>query len=481
MGSKTYVKNAIRVVEALIVEDDPEAKLKSTARNPFPSAYKAVLDVTPELNNELGSRFLQLIRILWWAIELGRLDIFVEVLQLSQHQVLPRRGHLEALYHIFAYLKRHDENGARIVFDRKSSCIDERVFNSNADWQDFYGDICKELPPNMPISQCIDVNISCFVDANHAGNAITWQSHTGIIIYVQNAPIIWFSKRQNTVESCSFGKMNLLRSVPRKICLSPCDTSFECLACQLMARSMYCVIITELWRIRRYLNLSLQRSIMQSIIMRSVRRLPRKSYAWVKRTAGPIWQTCSRRCSLPIDVKPYADSSCISFDDITWVINRRMDEVFSPLERTKSAGSNTRLWRTNRWLGLNHSSARTHDLRGPFKYGRYGTETASTVSNWWRWKSRHKFTVSYFRIPFSIQLHCLFHSVKVESAVTYAFSSVCADLRRHERWIFPPCAKDQNGADGASLNSVFGLLLQVIAMALQYLVLYYSTSYSVYR
>ena len=39
MGSKTYLKNAIRVIEALIAEDDPEAKLKSTARNPFPSGY----------------------------------------------------------------------------------------------------------------------------------------------------------------------------------------------------------------------------------------------------------------------------------------------------------------------------------------------------------------------------------------------------------------------------------------------------------
>ena len=76
MGSKTYVKNAIRVVEALIVEDDPEAKLKSTARNPFPSAYKAELDVTPELNDELGSRFLQLIGILRWAIELGKSRCF---------------------------------------------------------------------------------------------------------------------------------------------------------------------------------------------------------------------------------------------------------------------------------------------------------------------------------------------------------------------------------------------------------------------
>jgi hypothetical protein len=29
--------------------------------------------------------------------------------------------------------------------------------------------------------------------------------HTGIIINVQNAPIVWFSKRQNTVESSNFG------------------------------------------------------------------------------------------------------------------------------------------------------------------------------------------------------------------------------------------------------------------------------------
>jgi hypothetical protein len=143
------VKNAVKVVESLITEDDPEAKLKTTARNPFPSGYKPELDVTTELNDELGSRFLQLIGILRWAIELGRLDIFVEVSQLSQHQALPCRGHLEVLYHISAYLKKH-KNRARIVFDPKTPDIDERVFNSNANWRDFYGDVQEEMPPSMP-------------------------------------------------------------------------------------------------------------------------------------------------------------------------------------------------------------------------------------------------------------------------------------------------------------------------------------------
>ena len=108
------------------------------------------------------------------------------------------------MYHIFAYLKKH-ENGALVVFDPAMPSLDERVFNDNADWRDFYWDVAEELPPNMREPKGKHVTISCFVDANHAGNVITRRSHTGIIVYVQNAPIIWFSKRQNIVESYSFG------------------------------------------------------------------------------------------------------------------------------------------------------------------------------------------------------------------------------------------------------------------------------------
>jgi hypothetical protein len=57
----------------------------------------------------------------------------------------------------------------------------------------------------MPEPRGHPVIISAFVDANHAGNVITRRSHTGILIFVQNAPIIWFSKKQNTVEAATFG------------------------------------------------------------------------------------------------------------------------------------------------------------------------------------------------------------------------------------------------------------------------------------
>jgi hypothetical protein len=57
----------------------------------------------------------------------------------------------------------------------------------------------------MPEPRGHPVIISAFVDANHAGNVVTRRSHTGILIFVQNAPIIWFSKKQNTVEAATFG------------------------------------------------------------------------------------------------------------------------------------------------------------------------------------------------------------------------------------------------------------------------------------
>jgi hypothetical protein len=138
-------------------------------------------------------------------VELGRLDIYYEVATLSQYLASPREGHLEAVYHVFAYLKTH--NKFSIVFDPKDVKLDEGAFAA-ADlkaWEEFYGNVCEELPRNMPEPRGNAVDITCFVDANHAGNLVTRRSHTGVLIFVQNAPIIWYSKKQNTVESSSFG------------------------------------------------------------------------------------------------------------------------------------------------------------------------------------------------------------------------------------------------------------------------------------
>ncbi len=57
----------------------------------------------------------------------------------------------------------------------------------------------------MPEPLGHSVTTTCYVDADHAGCKATRRSHTGLIMYVNRAPIVWFSKRQNTVESSTYG------------------------------------------------------------------------------------------------------------------------------------------------------------------------------------------------------------------------------------------------------------------------------------
>jgi hypothetical protein len=135
-------------------------------------------------------------------VELGRIDIYHEVSVLSQYLASPRVGHLNVVYHIFAYLHKHDKSS--IVFDSADPIIDPTDFIEQ-DWSEFYGNVEEEMPPKMPEPLGSPVTISVFVDANHAGNVVTHRSHTGILIYLQNTPIIWHSRRQNTVETSTFG------------------------------------------------------------------------------------------------------------------------------------------------------------------------------------------------------------------------------------------------------------------------------------
>ena len=90
---------------------------------------------------------------------------------------------MEVLYNVFAYLKNHKDMG-KLYYDLKTPEVDELVFNNNADWKDFYCDVEEELPPKMPEPRGNVIKISAFVDANHAGNVVTRQSHSGIIIFV---------------------------------------------------------------------------------------------------------------------------------------------------------------------------------------------------------------------------------------------------------------------------------------------------------
>lgn len=199
MSATDYIGGALKTVEADLPDD---MKLNGQAKRPFPETYKPELDATPFADEDGIQKYQGYIGVLRWVVELGRIDIHVEVSQLASYLVAPRQGHMQAALYIFAYLRKHKDQ--IMLFNPHNWDCNESAFRPT-DWKDIYGDIQEEIPPNLPEPLGLPVRITAYVDADHAGNKVTRRSQTGYIIFVQSAPVIWFSKKQNTIEASTFG------------------------------------------------------------------------------------------------------------------------------------------------------------------------------------------------------------------------------------------------------------------------------------
>jgi len=194
------VKQAIANVKAELEKHG--RRLCGRFSTPMTANYRPELAFSPHLTDGGINYYMELIGILRWVVELGRLDIMIDVSLLSSYSMQPRQGHLDQVFHIFGYLKHNKRE--TIVFDESYVEWNEDSFEKH-DWTDFYKGVRENLPPNAPPAHGLPVHINCFVDADHAGNRVTRRSHTGILIFLNRAPIIWFSKAQNTVETSTFG------------------------------------------------------------------------------------------------------------------------------------------------------------------------------------------------------------------------------------------------------------------------------------
>ena len=99
--------------------------------------------------------------------ELGDFNVNVESPKLSSFNCNPRKGHMEAVYKIFSYLRKH--TNSKIVFDHRRPQYDETCF-IEADWKSLYSDVSEDILANKPEPRGIPVRVSLFCDADHAGN-----------------------------------------------------------------------------------------------------------------------------------------------------------------------------------------------------------------------------------------------------------------------------------------------------------------------
>ena len=133
-------------------------------------------------------------------MELGQIDICTEVSMMASFMAAPRTGHLHAVLHISAYLNSHDRS--RLVFDMKE--FDHKAAGV-ADWSRYYPNVKEAIPPNAPKPLGKAMQMTSYVNADHAGDIVTCCLRTEILLFPNRSPIMWQSKKQASIETSTFG------------------------------------------------------------------------------------------------------------------------------------------------------------------------------------------------------------------------------------------------------------------------------------
>lgn len=205
-SSSQYVKAAVKNVEDYISKPENKGwKLPKKADTPMSTSYRPELDVSPALEPAVAAYYQSLIGVLRWIVELGRVDICLEVSMMSSCLALPRVGHLEQVLHIFAYLKKY--HNAELVYDPSDPGIDEGEFEEK-DWASTeFGHLrgSEEIPPKAPTPRGRGFVMWAKVDADHASDTVTRRSRTGFLVWINSSLVYFWSKKQTSVETSSFG------------------------------------------------------------------------------------------------------------------------------------------------------------------------------------------------------------------------------------------------------------------------------------
>ena len=122
---------------------------------------------------------------------------------LSSFRVAPREGHLERVKRVYGYLVRFKEAVIRV---RCGTPDYSDLPDPKYDWaRTVYGEVVELIPPDIPKPLGKAVVHTCYVDANLLHCLITGKSVTGVLHFWNQTPGEWYSKKQATVETATYG------------------------------------------------------------------------------------------------------------------------------------------------------------------------------------------------------------------------------------------------------------------------------------
>jgi Reverse transcriptase (RNA-dependent DNA polymerase) len=161
------------------------------------------LDDSEELDLEGTKKFQSMIGAMQWAVQIGRFDIATAVMTLSSFRANPRQGHLDRCKRIYGYLSKMRHAVVRIrVEEPDYSALPNKIY----DWeQSVYTGAEEIIPDDIPTALGPPVVMTTFVDANLYHDLVSGKSVTGILHLFNKTVIDWYSKKQTTVETATYG------------------------------------------------------------------------------------------------------------------------------------------------------------------------------------------------------------------------------------------------------------------------------------
>ena len=139
-----------------------------------------------------------------WAVTRGRFDVQYATNTLARYAAAPRQGHLDRALRMMGYLKYYSR--ATIFMDPGEPNFEGIKFVRHDKWVDMYPDTEEyksEVPPEAKNKTLLKLTV--LADATNGSCYITRRSVTGYMGMIGRAIVKTYSKRQNTVETSTYG------------------------------------------------------------------------------------------------------------------------------------------------------------------------------------------------------------------------------------------------------------------------------------
>ena len=171
--------------------------------SPLEKGDRPELDDSDLLDMDGIKKYQSLIGSAQWAVQLGRLDITTAIMSLSSYRAAPREGHLNRIKRVIGYLSKMRNALIRVRTQVPDySSLGEGRHN----WErSIYAGATEIIPADVPEPLGKPVVCTSYVDANLYHDMLTGRSVTGVLHFFNQTPVDWFSKKQSTVETATYG------------------------------------------------------------------------------------------------------------------------------------------------------------------------------------------------------------------------------------------------------------------------------------